>query len=123
TGNDPQIDEYLRRQSMSAQDYAALMQRLKREFPGERILVIRFGDHQPGFAKHLVDPSLDESVLARRIAEADPRFLATYYTIEGVNFRPVDVSSALDVLDAPSLPVIVQEAAGLPLPASFMEQK
>ncbi len=123
TGNAFEVDEYLRRQAMSARDHAAFMERLKREFPGERILVIRFGDHQPSFAKHLVDRSLDDSVLARRIAEADPRFLTTYYAIEGINFRPADLSSALDVLDAPYLPLVVLEAAGLPLDASFAEQK
>jgi phosphoglycerol transferase MdoB-like AlkP superfamily enzyme len=123
TGNAFEVDEYLRRQAMSVHDYDAFMQRLKREFPDERILVVRFGDHQPSFAKHLVDRSLDDSVLARRIAEADPRFLTTYYAIDGINFRPADLSSALDVLDAPYLPLVVLEAAGLPLEASFAEQK
>src|SRR5262249_17903534 len=40
-----------------------------------------------------------------------------------VNFRPAQIGSALDVLDAPYLPLIVQEAAGLPLDPSFAEQK
>jgi hypothetical protein len=84
---------------------------------------VRFGDHQPSFAKHLVDPALDDSVLARRIAEADPRFLTTYYAIETINFKPADLSSALDVLDAPFLPIAVMEAAGVPLDPSFAEQK
>jgi hypothetical protein len=35
----------------------------------------------------------------------------------------VNLSSALDTLDAPYLPLVVQEAAGLPLDASFTEQK
>jgi hypothetical protein len=108
---------------MSVQDYGAFVARLKREFPGEPILVVRFGDHQPSFAKNLVDPTLDDAVLARRIAEADPRFVSTYYALEGINFRPADLSSALDVLDAPHLPLVVLEAAGLPLDASFAEQK
>lgn len=123
TGNTLEVDEYLRRQAISAHDFGEFTARLKREFPGEPILVIRFGDHQPSFAKHLVDPSLDDSVLARRIAEADPRFLTTYYAIDGINFRPADLSSALDVLDAPYLPLVVLEAAGVPLDASFAEQK
>ena len=84
---------------------------------------VRFGDHQPSFAKHMVDPALDDTVLARRIAEADPRFLATYYAIEGINFKPASLSSALDTLDAPYLPIVVMEAAGLPLDPSFAEQK
>ena len=33
------------------------------------------------------------------------------------------MSSALDKLDAPYLPIVVQEAAGLPLDPSFAEQK
>lgn len=123
TGNPLEVDEYLRRQSLSIRDYPAFIERLKREFPNEPVLVVRFGDHQPSFAKTMVDPALDDSVIGRRIAEADPRFLSTYYAIEGINFRPVDVGAALDVLDAPYLPLVVLEAAGLPLDASFAEQK
>ena len=122
-GNAPEVDEYLRRQQMSAVDYKAFVERLKKELPGEPILIVRFGDHQPSFAKHMVDPALDDTVLARRIAEADPRFLATYYAIEGINFKPASLSSALDTLDAPYLPIVVLEAAGLPLDPSFAEQK
>ena len=35
-GNDPEVDEYIRRQMMSAHDYADFLARLKREFPNER---------------------------------------------------------------------------------------
>jgi hypothetical protein len=124
TGNGNfEVDEYLRRQSMSARDYADFMEGLKREFGDEPVLIVRFGDHQPSFAKTIMDPALDESVLARRIAESDPRYITTYYAIEGLNFQPADVSSALDTLDAPYLPLVVLEAAGLPLDPSFSEQK
>ena len=40
-----------------------------------------------------------------------------------INFKPVDLSSARDQLDAPYLPLVVQEAAGLPLDSTFVEQK
>ena len=53
----------------------------------------------------------------------DPRYFTTYYAIDAINFRPVDVSSALDTLEGPYLPLIVQEAAGLPLDPSFAAQK
>lgn len=53
----------------------------------------------------------------------DPRYFTTYYAIDAVNFRPVDPSSALDTLEGPYLPLVVQEAAGLPLDPSFAEQK
>ena len=43
--------------------------------------------------------------------------------IDAVNFVPVDVSSALDALDAAYLPLVVLEAAGVPLDSSFAEQK
>ena len=43
----PLVDEYLRRQAMSAQDYAGFLTRLRRQFPDESFLLIRFGDHQP----------------------------------------------------------------------------
>ena len=84
---------------------------------------MRFGDHQPYFARNLIDPDQDDSMLARRIAAADPRFLTTYYAINAINFSPLDLSSAANALDAPYLPLVVQEAAGLPLESSFAEQK
>jgi phosphoglycerol transferase MdoB-like AlkP superfamily enzyme len=122
-GNQPKIDEYLRRQTMSARDYAAFLGRLKREFPGESFLLVRYGDHQPEFAMNIIDPALDEAEIARRIETRDPRYLTTYYAIDAVNFMPADVSSALDTLDAAYLPLIALEAAGVPLDPSFAEQK
>ena len=53
----------------------------------------------------------------------DPLYYTTYYAIDALNFKPVDVRSALDVLDAPYLPLIIQEAAGLRLDSSFAEQR
>jgi phosphoglycerol transferase MdoB-like AlkP superfamily enzyme len=123
SGNSFEIDEYLRRQELSGRDYAAFQERLAREFPDDRFLVVRFGDHQPRFAKSLMDPGLDEAEIGRRILARDARYFTTYYAVEGVNFRPVDLSSALDPLDAPYLPVVVLEAAGLLLDPTFAEQK
>ena len=122
-GNPGQVDEYVRRQTMSAVDYRAFIDRLKREFPDEFFLVVRFGDHQPFLAQRIVDPTADEKTIARNMAAHDPRYFSTYYAIEGVNFPEVDLSSALDRLEAPYLPLVIQEAAGLPLDPSFAEQK
>jgi hypothetical protein len=122
-GNGTEPDEYLRRQMISKRDYADFVARLKREFPDERFLIVRFGDHQTGFARNLIDPNFDDSFMARQIAAHDPRFLTTYYAIDVVNYQPADMSSALETLDAPYLPLVVLEAAGLPLDASFAEQK
>ncbi len=122
-GNGFEIDEYLRRQEMSAEDYAQFVQRLEREFPGERFLLVRFGDHQPLFAKHIVDPTVDAAELGRRLAAYDPSYFTTYYSFDAVNFAPADLALAIDKLDAPYLPLVVLEAAGLPLDPSFAEQK
>jgi Sulfatase len=122
-GNGASVDEYLRRQAMSAEDYANFLARLKREFPNDSFLLVRFGDHQPDFSASLIDPTLDDNGIAQRLMAYDPRYFTTYYAIDAVNFRPVDVSSALDTLEGPYLPLILQEAAGLPLDPSFAEQK
>ena len=122
-GNEPEVDEYIRRQSLSAQDYSGFIAGLKRKYPDDPFLIVRFGDHQPAISARLINPSLDDAAVARRIQSYDPKYFTTYYAIDAINFRPVNLSSALDRLDAPYLPLVVQEAAGLPLDASFVEQK
>ena len=71
-GNAPEVDEYLRRQSMSSRDYAALLERLKRDYPDESFLLVRYGDHQPEFASFILDPSLDETAINRRLHSLRP---------------------------------------------------
>ena len=122
-GNAPDIDEYIRRQGMTAHDYKRLLERLARQFPADSFLVVRYGDHQPQFGARIIDPTLDRDALARRLEASDRRYLTTYYAIDTVNFTPADLSSALDSLDAPYLPLVIQEAAGVPLGPSFSEQK
>lgn len=122
-GNAANVDEYIRRQTLSAHDYSTLLDRLKRDFPTESFLIVRFGDHQPEFGYRIIDPSLNEAELARRLEAFDPRYYTSYYAIDAVNFKPVDLSSALNTLDAPYIPLLVQEAAGVPLDPSFAEQK
>ncbi len=87
-GNAPNIDEYIRRQGMTAHDYAALLDRLKRDFPTESFLIVRFGDHQPEFGYRIVDPTLDEAAIARHLQAFDPRYFTSYYAIDTVNFSP-----------------------------------
>jgi hypothetical protein len=122
-GNEARVDEYLRRQTLGARDYADFLARLRREFPGEPFLIVRYGDHQPEFAYRILEPSLDEPAVLARVRASDPRYFTTYYAIDAVNFTPAETSSALDTLDAPYLPIVIQEAARLPLDASFAEQK
>jgi hypothetical protein len=122
-GNTPLVDEYLRRQALSERDYAGLKEQLKRDFPSESFLLVRYGDHQPDFASFVLEPWLDEAGIAQRLMSYDPRYFTTYYAIDTVNYKPVDLSSALETIEGPYLPIITQEVAGLPLDASFAEQK
>ena len=122
-GNAPDVEEYVRRQGMTALDYSGWLARLAQQFPAESFLIVRYGDHQPQFGPRIIDPSLGEAALTRRLEALDPRYLTTYYAIDAVNFTPPDLSSALDTLDAAYLPLIIQEAAGVPLDPSFVEQK
>jgi hypothetical protein len=121
--DNPEVDEYQRRQALSAHDYASFVERLRKDFPNESFLIVRFGDHLPGLAMTLLEPTLDQAGIAQHVRQRDPRYFTTYYAIDTVNFQPTDMSNALPRLDAPYLPVVVLEAAGLPLDASFSEQK
>ena len=122
-GNAPSIDEYLRRQAMSAEQYKAFLAGLKKKFPGEPFLIVRYGDHQPEFSPQILDPKLDEAGIGRKLESYDPRYYATYYAIDAVNFEPVQSPVVMDTIDAAYLPLVIQEAAGLPLDPSFEEQK
>src|SRR5262249_26146517 len=122
-GNSPSIDEYIRRQSMTAHDYSVLLEQLRQDFPDEPFLIVRYGDHQPEFGRRVIDPSLGEEAIARHLEAGDPRYFTTYYAIDTVNFVPADMSSALGELEAAYLPLVIQEVAGVPLDATFMEQR
>jgi hypothetical protein len=122
-GNVASIDEYLRRQAMSAEQYKAFIAGLKKTFPGEPFLIVRYGDHQPEFAPQILEPGLDEGAIGKKLDDYDPRLYATYYAIDAVNFEPVKSDAVMDTIDGPYLPLVIQEAAGIPLDPSFAEQK
>jgi hypothetical protein len=122
-GNEPVVDEYLRRQAMSADDYRAFIAGLKKKFPAQPFLIVRYGDHQPEFSPHILDPGLDEAGVGKKLDGYDPRYYATYYAIDAINFTPVESPAVMDTIDGPYLPLVIQEAAGIPLDPSFEEQK
>jgi len=122
-GNAPVVDEYLRRQAISAGDYGAFIAGLKKKFPGQPFLIVRYGDHQPEFSPHLLDPGLDEAGIGKKLESYDPRYFATYYAIDAVNFEPVKSPAVMNTIDGAYLPLVIQEAAGIPLDPSFEEQK
>jgi hypothetical protein len=122
-GNTPEIDEYIRRQMMTAQAYKEFTARLKSDFPDDSFLIVRFGDHQPAISHRLIEPRLAPRALADRLMNYDPRYYATYYAIDAINFDPVKSPAVMDTVDAAYLPLVIQEAAGIPLDPSFEEQK
>lgn len=122
-GNTAEIDEYIRRQAMTANDYHDFTAQLKRDYPDQSFLVLRFGDHQPAISQKLLEPGIDQKLLTRRLMTTDPRYFSTYYALDGINFSPSDLSSALETLDAAYIPIVIQDAAGVPLDPSFEEQK
>jgi len=122
-GNTAETDEYIRRQTVTAKDYRDFTTRLARDYPDQSFLVLRFGDHQPAISQKLLEPGIDRKSLTQRLMTADPRYFSTYYALDGINFSPADLSSALETLDAAYVPIVIQEAAGIPLDPSFEEQK
>jgi len=122
-GNTAETDEYIRRQTMTAKDYRDFSARLARDYPDQSFLVLRFGDHQPAISQKLLEPGIERNLLAQRLMTSDPRYFSTYYALDGINFRPADLSSALETLDAAYIPIVIQDAAGIPLDPSFEEQK
>jgi hypothetical protein len=108
---------------MTVKDYRDFTARLARDYPDQSFLVLRFGDHQPAISQKMLEPGIDRKTLAQRLMATDPRYFSTYYALDGINFSPPDLSSALRTLDAAYLPIVVQEAAGIPLEPSFAEQK
>jgi hypothetical protein len=122
-GNEPVVDEYLRRQAISVEQYQAFLAGLKKKFAGQPFLIVRYGDHQPEFSPLILDPKLDEAGVGRKLENYDPRYYATYYAIDAINFEPVKSPAVMDTIDAAYLPLVIQEAAGIPLDPSFAEQK
>jgi hypothetical protein len=122
-GNTPVIDEYLRRQALSASDYRSFVARLKKQFGGQPFLIIRYGDHQPEFSPHILEPGLGQDAVAKKLDSYDPRYYATYYALDAINFEPVHSDTLMDTIDGAYLPLVTLEAAGIPLDPSFAEQK
>ena len=121
-GNEPVVDEYLRRQAMSADDYGAFVAGLKKKFPAQPFLIVRYGDHQPELPTS-ARPRLDEAGIGKKLANYDPRYFATYYAIDAINFEPAKSPAVMETVDAAHLPLVIQKAAGIPLDPSFEEQK
>ena len=118
-GTDPEVHEYLRRLGMAAKDYRYLKEELARRFPTEQFLIVNYGDHHPDVTRRLMGLDAFRGTLTM---ERHPQAFETYYSLDGVGFTPA-IPPAMDVMDVPYLSVTIMEAAGLPLPESYLERR
>ena len=120
-GTSAEMSEYLRRAGMAMQDGDFLMDEIKRRFPDEPVIVVRYGDHQPSATRDFInevwgDDSPDVG------ASGAPGPFITFYAIEGLNYQ-VPPLPEFDPLDIAYLGTVVLEVAGLPLSAAQLERK
>ena len=120
-GTSAEMSEYLRRAAMAQRDGVFLMDEIKRRFPGEPILVVRYGDHQPSATRDIIndvwgDDSPDVG------PDGSPGPFITFYAIQGSNLA-VPPLPAYDPLDIAYVGTVMLEAAGLPLSAAQRERK
>src|SRR5262249_1347254 len=112
-GTDPEMSEYLRRLTMAQNDYDDLRRDLARRFPGERFLIVHSGDHQPVATRSLFGGP-DKGEAGEISLPLDSPAYVPYYAVDGVNYRPPPLPD-VETLDGPYLPLVILNAAGLPL--------
>jgi phosphoglycerol transferase MdoB-like AlkP superfamily enzyme len=120
-GNSAEMNEYLRRVAIAAKDGEYFVDALKRRFPEERFLIVRFGDHQPELTRKLVNASTETATKGTVDADRTPNAYLTYYSVLGVNY-PVPPLPEYDVLDVAFLQTVLLDAAGLPLTPAQQER-
>ena len=120
-GTDPEMSEYLRRLALARIDYDELRREIVRRFPGERFLIVQYGDHHPIATRTLL--GLNNKLEAEDISLPleSPGFV-TYYAVDGINYQPPALP-AVETLDVPYLPLVILNAARLPLSDSFRERQ
>jgi len=120
-GTPPEMHEYLRRLSMARIDYDAMRADLVRRFPGERFLIVHYGDHQPTATLPLLGLS-NSTTIEDVMRSGNEAAFITYYVVDGVGYAPPPLP-ALDRLAVPYLGTVILEAAGLPLSEVYRERK
>jgi phosphoglycerol transferase MdoB-like AlkP superfamily enzyme len=120
-GTHPEMHEYLRRLWIANLDYEELRADLARRFPGERFLLVRYGDHHPMSTRMLLgfdDGTEAEDVLLDRNSIG----YHTFFAVNGVGFEPVRIDSP-PLLDVAYLGTVLLEASGLPLTDAYKQRK
>lgn len=120
-GTDPEMHEYLRRVSLAKLDFDYLQDELQRRFPGERFLIVHYGDHHPMATRMLL--GFNSNTEAEDVAlDTDSIGFITYYSARGLNYD-VPTLPPFDALDVPYLGTAILDMARLPLPDSHQERK
>ena len=119
-GTDPEMSEYLRRLALAQRDYRFLKDELARRFPGQRFLIVHYGDHQPIATRGLLGQGRSSEAEDVALGRDSLGFI-TYFAVDGVGYTPPPPAD-LEILDVPYLGLAVLEAARLPLSDSFRER-
>jgi phosphoglycerol transferase MdoB-like AlkP superfamily enzyme len=110
-GTSKEMNEYLRRLAMAKLDFEFLISEIKRRFPDQPFLIVRYGDHQPSATRPL---------LALTSTPDAGKF--TFYAVTGVNYI-VPPLPQYESLDIPFLGTVMLDAAKIPLPQSYDARK
>jgi phosphoglycerol transferase MdoB-like AlkP superfamily enzyme len=119
-GTLPEMHEYLRRLSMARIDLEELKRQLAARFPGEPILLVQYGDHQPIATRHYLGYGNVDAAEDVAISRGSPGFV-TYYSVEGIGY-PTPRLPDVDMLDVPFLSTVILQSAGVPLSDSYLER-
>ncbi len=119
-GNDPQMNEYLRRLWFSYQDFEELKRALHMRFPGEPFLIVGYGDHHPTVTQPLINIPKDRDAEDVVLLPESAGFI-TPLILQGVGFK-LDTGLPAGPVDVAYVPSMILQAARLPLPPSHAER-
>ena len=103
------MNEYLRRLGLAFGDYQFFLSELGKRFPGQRFLIVGYGDHQPMITEPLISALEGDGVPPLQSLK-----FMTYYSVVGVNYAPPQLPK-VEVLDIPYLASLVLFLARVPL--------
>ncbi|MEZ5849257.1 MAG: sulfatase-like hydrolase/transferase [Hyphomicrobiaceae bacterium] len=113
----PEMHEYLRRLTLATRDYDAFVADLEKRFPGERFLVMHYGDHQPLATRSLIGKATYDNPEDMALGPLSLGYI-TYFAVNGINVTPPPLPK-VRTLDVPYLGTVLLQQAGLPLPPSY----
>ncbi len=119
-GTDPEMSEYLRRAAIAKIDYDAFKADLLKRLPGERILLVHYGDHHPMATRTLLGFRNETDVEDVQMGPNSIGF-QTYYAVEALNFSPPSLP-LVESLDVAYLGALILQQANLPLSAPYRER-